>query len=85
MTDETIKGDVSNGKRVAVAFPWFTGTAGVQQTERGTQVAYFSRSTAKAPASGTVDGQAVEVIAAERSRTVEGVVVLTIEFVADPA
>ena len=85
MTDETIKGDVRNGARVPVSFPWYTGLAGVQHTDRGMQVAYFSRSTAKAPATGTVDGQPVEVIAAERSRTVEGVAVLTVKIVADPA
>lgn len=85
MTDETIKGEVRNGARVAVVFPWYSGPAGVQHTDRGMQVAYFSRSTAKAPATGTVDGQAVEVIAAERSRTVEGVAVLTVKIVADPA
>lgn len=79
MTDETIKGEVRNGERVAAEFPWFRGTAGVQLTERGLQVAFFSWAPIPAlPAAGVVDGRPVEVIAAERSRTVEGFMVLTL-------
>ncbi|WP_380925505.1 hypothetical protein [Sphingomonas leidyi] len=85
MSDETIKGEVRNGERVAVAFPWFTGMAGVQQTDQGVQVAYFSRASAKAPGAGTVGGRPFEVLTAERSRTVEGAIVLTGKFVGEQA
>ncbi len=85
MNEEPIIGTVRNGARLPVEFPWYAGIAGVQQTDDGTRVAYLSRAVTRVPAFGTVDGRPVKVIAAERSRTVESMTVLTVEFVEDAA
>lgn len=79
MTDEPIIGAVANGKRVAVVFPFYTGRAGMQQTEDGIQVACVTRASARPQATGTVDGKTVKVIASARSNTVDGILILTVE------
>lgn len=83
--DPEITGESRNGHRLPVSFPWYTGLGGVQQTDDGVRVAYIGRASTRVPAVGTIDGRPVKVIAAERSRTVDGMTVLTVEFVEDAA
>lgn len=79
MTDEVINGEAVNGERCEVSFPWYSGKAGVQVTDSGIHVAYFSRANVRLPASGIVGGKHVRVLSAERSKVMDTMTVLTVE------
>lgn len=73
-----IKGAVQNGQLVDVDFGWFKGRAGAQQTARGLEIAFFGPATTKLPTIGTVGEDRVEVTKIEPSRTVAGMIVVTV-------
>jgi len=79
-----IEGTVENGRRVQAAFPFYSGLMSIEQQGDTLAGAYVGNapSRAKLPANGTIDGEAVRIIAAERSPLVRAMTLVTLERVA---
>ena len=73
---------VNNGTRVAVSFPFYTGTAGMCRREGSAEATLAIREKVRGaePGPGEVEGQPVNAVRVQRSPSVDGMTLVDVVF-----